>query len=193
MVQRTKQALAASLKKLLRTKPISQIIINDITEDCGVNRMTFYYHFHDIYDLVEWILEEEISNSLKNENNHKNWKKSFENVLYILKENHSFIVNIYHYGNKDYIENYLNKMIFRLTFDEVEEKTIGLPIQEKDKIFIADFYKYALVGMILNWIKKDMKEDPSKIVSSLDFVTFWNISSSLQRFQPGSNSHSIKQ
>ena len=53
MSQTTKRALEASLKKLLLQKPLNKITINDITEDCGVNRMTFYYHFKDIYDLVE--------------------------------------------------------------------------------------------------------------------------------------------
>ncbi len=57
--QTTKRALEASLKKLLLQKPLNKITINDITEDCGVNRMTFYYHFKDIYDLVDWIMVED--------------------------------------------------------------------------------------------------------------------------------------
>ena len=53
--QTTKRALEASLKKLLLQKPLNKITINDITEDCGVNRMTFYYHYKYIYDLVDCI------------------------------------------------------------------------------------------------------------------------------------------
>ena len=56
MSQVTKRALEASLKHLLLQKPLNKITINDIAEDCGINRMTFYYHFKDIYDLVEWTL-----------------------------------------------------------------------------------------------------------------------------------------
>ena len=55
MANTTKLALEASLKELLRTKSIDRITINDLTEHCGISRMTFYYHFKDIYDLVEWI------------------------------------------------------------------------------------------------------------------------------------------
>ena len=40
----TKRALEDSLKHLLLKKPVNKITINDITEDCGVNRATFYYH-----------------------------------------------------------------------------------------------------------------------------------------------------
>lgn len=67
MAQTTKRALEASLKKLLLRKPLNKITINDITEDCGVNRMTFYYHFKDIYDLVDWILVEDATEALEGE------------------------------------------------------------------------------------------------------------------------------
>lgn len=61
MSQITKRALAASLKKLLAEKALDRITVTDLTEDCGVNRQTFYYHFRDIYDLVEWIYTSEAS------------------------------------------------------------------------------------------------------------------------------------
>ena len=65
MSQITKRALEASLKNLLLKKPLNKITVNDITEDCGINRMTFYYHFKDIYDLVEWSCLEDASKALK--------------------------------------------------------------------------------------------------------------------------------
>ena len=68
MSQVTKRALEASLKNLLLQKPLSKITISDITEDCGINRMTFYYHFKDIYDLVEWSCQEDASKQLGNGN-----------------------------------------------------------------------------------------------------------------------------
>ena len=51
----TKNALAASMKKLMRKKPFEKISVSDICEDCGINRKSFYYHFRDKYDLVNWI------------------------------------------------------------------------------------------------------------------------------------------
>ena len=53
MTNATKLALEESLKHLLLKKPLDKITINDLTTDCGISRMTFYYHFKDIYDLVE--------------------------------------------------------------------------------------------------------------------------------------------
>ena len=65
MSQMTKRALAASLKNLLLQKPLNKITINDIAEDCGISRMTFYYHFKDIYDLVEWTCAEDAARALE--------------------------------------------------------------------------------------------------------------------------------
>lgn len=61
----TKKALAASLKKLMEDSALDKISIREITEDCGVNRKTFYYHFENIYDLVNWLFEEEAIESVK--------------------------------------------------------------------------------------------------------------------------------
>ena len=53
MSQVTKRALESSLKKLLLEKPLHKITVSDITDDCGINRMTINYHFKDIKALVE--------------------------------------------------------------------------------------------------------------------------------------------
>ena len=57
MTNATKAALEAALKKLLLKKPLDKITINDLTTDCGISRMAFYYHFKDIPDVVEFILK----------------------------------------------------------------------------------------------------------------------------------------
>lgn len=77
MCHRRPTALEAQLKKLLLQKPLNKITINDITEDCGVNRMTFYYHFKDIYDLVDWILVEDASKILEGRQSFETWNEAF--------------------------------------------------------------------------------------------------------------------
>ena len=59
MQNMTKYALKESLKRLMLKKSLDRITINDLTSDCGISRMTFYYHFRDIYDLAEWTCLEE--------------------------------------------------------------------------------------------------------------------------------------
>ena len=77
MSQLTKRALAESLKALLAQKPLSKITISDITAHCGMNRMTFYYHFQDIYDLIDWICQEEGGRALQGRKDYRTWQEGF--------------------------------------------------------------------------------------------------------------------
>ena len=59
--QNTKRMLANTLISLMKKKPLSKISISEIVKECQINRKTFYYHFEDIYGLLEWHLEQEIN------------------------------------------------------------------------------------------------------------------------------------
>lgn len=81
MSQVTKRALEASLKKLLLERPLDKITVTDIAEDCGINRMTFYYHFRDIYDLVEWACQEDARRILDGKRTYTTWQEGFRRIL----------------------------------------------------------------------------------------------------------------
>ena len=96
MSQVTKRALEASLKNLLLKKPLDKITINDITEDCGINRMTFYYHFKDIYDLIEWCCVEDAKKALEGKKTYDTWQQGFLQIFEAVLDNKPFILNVYH-------------------------------------------------------------------------------------------------
>ena len=95
MSQVTKRALEASLKKLLLERPLDKITVTDIAEDCGINRMTFYYHFRDIYDLVEWACQEDARRILDGKRTYTTWQEGFRRILDGLIDNRPFILNVY--------------------------------------------------------------------------------------------------
>lgn len=69
----TKKAIAGALKELMEEKPISKITVGDIADRCGINRQTFYYHFQDIPDLVEWICIVEADEAIENNKDYATW------------------------------------------------------------------------------------------------------------------------
>ena len=64
----------------------------------------------------------------------------------------------------------------------VDEKAAGLPISEEDKAFIADFYKYNFVGIMLDWIRQGMREDYQEIVDKTALTLHGNIGNSIHNF-----------
>ena len=91
----TKSALEASLKKLLLHKPIDKITIADLTADCGISRMSFYYHFKDIYDLAEWVCVEDGKRALQGKKTYDTWQEGMRQIFEAVMENRPFILNIY--------------------------------------------------------------------------------------------------
>ena len=171
MSEITKRAFASSLKKMLAKKPLEKIRIIDITEYCGVNRQTFYYHFKDIYDLLEWVYTNEATKALGEKKTYETWQQGFKQIF-------QYIVN-----NKEYLERYLYNEVYLLLIGVVEEKAKGIPVREKDKSFIADFYKYAFVGIVLDWIKSGMKEESDKIIERLNKLIYGNMEEALERYR----------
>ena len=182
MAQITEKALGASLKHLLLQKPLPKITIQDIADDCGISRMTFYYHFKDIYDLVEWVCFEDAQEALGENRHYDSWEEGLLAIFKAVRENKPFIINVYHSVSREQIETYLYRLTYQLMIDVVEEKSEGLQVTLENKQFIADFYKYALVGLMLDWIKKDMQEEPRLIVKKLSLLVHGNIVVALEHY-----------
>ena len=183
MSQMTKRALEASLKKLLLEKPLTKITINDIAEDCGISRMTFYYHFKDIYDLVEWVCVEDAAQALGGKKTYDTWQEGFLNIFHAVQANKPFIMNVYRCVSRERIEQYLNPLIHSLILGVVEEKSADMTVSEQDKRFIASFYEYAFVGIMLEWINENMKEDPDAIVERVSRLIHGNVVRALNEFR----------
>ena len=183
MSQTTKRALEASLKHLLLKKPLDKITINDIAEDCGINRMTFYYHFKDIYDLIEWSCVEDAARALEDKKTYDTWQQGFLQIFEAVLANKPFIMNVYHSVSREQVELYLYKLTFNLLIGVIEEKAAGMAVSDEDKKFIADFYKYAFVGIMLEWIRGGMKEDPKGIVEHLSILIHGDITRALDNFR----------
>ena len=182
-MKRTKELLTDTFWELLEEKAYSKITVNDIVSRCDVNRNTFYYHFQDIYELAEWVCIEDGKQALKDKKTYDTWQEGMSQVFEAVIENKPFIMNIYHSVSKEKIENYLYKLSYQLIADVVEEKCVGDNIPEEGKQFIADFYKYGFVGIMLNWIDRGMKEDYQRIVEQLSKTLRGNIANSIRNFE----------
>lgn len=183
MSHTTKNALAASLKRQLAEKPLDKITVTDIAEDCQVNRQTFYYHFQDIYDLVEWIYTSEATAAIDGKKTYDTWQEGFLHIFQYLQNNRAFVTRSYHSISREALERYLYGETYGLLIGVVEEKAAGMSVRDDDKAFIAGFYKYGLVGLVLDWIGGGMKAEPRTIIDRLDLVIRGSIPLALERFR----------
>ena len=178
----TKRAISASLKNLLEEKKLNKITVQEIADDCGINRQTFYYHFQDIYDLVEWTCIEDTEKVLKENRTYETWQEGFLAVFDLAKKDKVFIDNIYRSVSLEMLEQYLYRLVYPLVKNVVDEKAKGYSVRDEDKKYIADFYKYAFVGVLLEWVRRDMKESPEDVVDRVSKIVGGNIESAFENF-----------
>lgn len=88
-------------------------------------------------------------------------------IFNIMKEEEVFVKNIYHSVFVEVLRSNLYRLVYPIIYSEIVEKSKGKNLREEDKKFITDFYKYAFVSIVLDWIDKGMYEDANLIVSKL--------------------------
>ena len=184
MSQITKRALAAALKKELREKPLDKITIADIVEECGVGRQTFYYHFKDIYDLLEWTYLEETERVVGDAKTYETWPEGYGRLLAYLMENKSFVSRTYHSLSREYLERFLGGVTAELLLNVLRERNgrDALECPEADMRYIAEFYKYGFVGLTLDWIRDGMKKRPEELVERLSVLLRGSFEDAMKRF-----------
>lgn len=155
----TKRALANSFKKLLAKRSLDKITVKDIVEGCGVNRQTFYYHFHDVYDLMEWTFQDEIEELMKEKVNYEDWLSGIKSLIEYLKEDRALVLNIYHSVSHELISNYLKRLMHPYVHQVVvaQAKKMEQPAAEADIGFVTDIYTLTAAGIIMEWISQQMK------------------------------------
>ncbi len=160
MSQTTKRALADSLKKLLAKRSLDKITVKDIIDDCGVNRQTFYYHFHDIYALVEWIFCDAAQTLTDQELDYDNWGVGLEVLLEHMLNDRILILNAYnsisHEVVSDYAKEFLRPFAERVV--QTQAREMEPPASEEDMSFVVDLVTLMASGFTMEWVGRRMQD-----------------------------------
>lgn len=165
----TKKTLAASLKKVMEKKPFSKITVSEIIADCNVNRKTFYYHFEDIYALLQWMLEEEAVEVVRQFDLMTDYEDAIAFVMDYVEGN-AHILNC----ALDSLGQEGMKRFFYADFISVSaaliggaEEKFGMPLEESYKKFLCSFYAEAVAGILVDWIKMQNRTSREELIQNL--------------------------
>ncbi|OAB42234.1 TetR/AcrR family transcriptional regulator [Paenibacillus glacialis] len=178
----TKKALAASLKEMMGRLSLDKITVKDLVADCGVNRQTFYYHFQDIYDLLDWIYKREALDSISNCRTYDTWQQGFLKIFQYVLDNKKFCLSTYRSMGREHLDLFLHQAVFELLMAVIEEVSADMQVRMEDKNFIANFYTYAFIGIMLEWIRNDMSEDPEFIIERLSVLIEGDMEKAINKY-----------
>lgn len=163
--QNTKKMLANTLISLMKKKPLSKISISEIVKECQINRKTFYYHFEDIYGLLEWHLEQEI-NSIINPSITLDQIDTAIHISTDYMEKNSYLYNCAddpYFCDK--LMNFIIKMIQPVSFDSITqlEQQYDKKLDENYKQFLAEMMANITALSIIDVIKHKNNYDMDKM------------------------------
>lgn len=167
----TQDALANSLKKLSSKKSLDKITVNDLVEDCGMNRNTFYYRFHGIPELLQWMLEHDLTAAVGGNISLDSWQKGVSGALQYIYDNAPFFKKLYHSRYWKETREFLNTMLSRRVAAFTNEAIAKTEAERGEKLHLSEFgYRYIvrfycamLYSAVEEWFLSGMHEPADKL------------------------------
>jgi len=155
----TKNALSAAMKELMTKYPMEKIKIGDIVERCNMNRQSFYYHFKDKYDLVNWIFYTEFFANIQDSMETSAWDL-LENICEYFSENRHFYSNALNVRGQNSFVEYFTEVTHPLIHSQLDK----IFIDEKNHDFYVTFFTDAIRVSITRWLLEGAKISPHEFV-----------------------------
>jgi len=162
----TKLALADSLKKLMAEKAFSKINVNDIVDGCGLTRQSFYYHFKDKYDLMNWIYYTETARFMASYDTLEHWTDGLKDLCYYMQQNKTFYKNALNTTGQNSFPEYLHSYISDISVSAIESM-LNTEYDHNKWDFFVSFFATAFVAFIVRWANNGMKEDPAEYITKI--------------------------
>lgn len=155
----TKKAIRDSFVKLLNEKPLNQITVREIADDCGINRNTFYYYYQDILQLLESIVDDEIEQIIRKYPSVNSIEECLSAAMGFALENRKAVQHIFRSVNRDIYERYQWRACNHVVTIYVDEILEGRAVSSEDRRLIIEYAMCLCFGFIIGWLDGGMKDD----------------------------------
>ena len=175
---KTGHALALALKDMMSHQPIDSISVLDLSKRCGISRKTFYYHYHDIYDLLTQVfLEEKIPEA----NNATDFKSLIEIVFNYYKKNEEFINAVINSAGKDLFSEFIYNVFYTSSLRFINKLDVDKKLSLATKKSIARFYASGYGNSTVYYLSNYRHKTLNGLLASFVFLDSKNFEKSVQK------------
>ncbi len=166
MAQYTQKAILSTFQQMLEEMPFEKITVSALVRRCEISSNTFYYHYSDIYDLLDVWMRGELSTYASGKPPFDDWKYATKSFLHDCRENSSIIYHIFNSISRDRMERFVfslgEDVFYRVVCRQASERVVP----EEKLREIADFCRYSFAGFFLRFLWGRMKEDIDALVDN---------------------------
>ncbi len=184
MRQTTKHVIAETLGELLDEHTLDEITVKKIVEKCEINRQTFYYHFYDIYDLLEWYLGESIESYLNSKPLPPNdWKEQERHIFRFFYENRRRVLHAYDQSHRKLYEQFISKMVTPIVERHIHAKEEIKNVPEEKRKFLVKVYVWMSMSLFFEWLEEGMPDEKVANLEDYFILSEASIGAALKAFE----------
>lgn len=169
----TKRLIANSFKELMLQIPFEKITIKTITDHANVIRPTFYNHFHDKYELLEWIVKTEIVDKTREAIG----KGSARGVIRVLfagfLEDKGYYRKAFEITGQNGFSDTLTELFAQMFAEIIKDDTYGNGILTRDAL--AKYYASGVVSMVRLEVFRQEDAELEEIIDAYRFLMLHTI------------------
>ena len=170
MAVHTKEIIIQALLELLNERHLFRITVKDIVERCKVNRNTFYYHFRDIYDLLDAWLEVKKTAFLQDCDPTQHWEAHLKDFFATLKAHQKTIRHLFNDLSRDRLERYVFESSKPCFYDYIQSVCADNAVDERTLQGLADCCCYSFFGLMLEFLWSNMLLDVDAAIDRLHTI-----------------------
>ena len=171
----TKYQLGLALKELSKTNDLRKISISDICGLCSMNRGTFYYHFLDKQELINWIYHYDITEPTRKilSKNPESWNEISVFGLNKMLADKPFYLQAIKIDEQNNLKEYIRTEIegnWNLMLQRFAD--IYYPTKYcRNLQFYSDFMANGAWATLIRWVNTGMKESPETLSTLIDTIS----------------------
>lgn len=163
--ERMKYKLANAMKELLVHTPVDKITVKQIVDQCNVTRPTFYRHFKDKYDLINWYFDKLLLKSFEHMGEGTTVYDGLVKKFEYLKEEHLFFAAAFRSDDQNSLKEHDFELILEFYSNLIFQKTGRRPDAETS--FLLEMYCRGSIYMTVKWLLGGMKFPPAQLAKQL--------------------------
>ncbi|MBO6280298.1 MAG: TetR/AcrR family transcriptional regulator C-terminal domain-containing protein [Bacilli bacterium] len=175
---KTEHALAVALKDMMSHQPIDTISVLQLSKKCGVSRKTFYYHYHDIYDLLAQVFLEE---KIVGINNTENYKELIEVVFNYYKSNEKFINATINSAGKELFFEFIYNAFYTTGLRFISKIDVDKKLSPTTRKSISRFYAYGYGHSAVYYLSNYRHKTLQGLYASFNFIEPKNFEKNVQK------------
>ena len=179
----TEAAIQDTFLKLLSEQPFDKITVTQLVEECQITRRTFYYHYSDLFELLDIILRRETDRAVAEFEATGSWEECMITASRFAREHKRAVYHIYTSSHRLELERHVDRVSEEMMRSYVERQAKGLRVSDQDKKARVRPLPLRHHGHFLCVARKRMKEDLETQIHRLSLLFTGNIRASLSRVQ----------